>query len=1177
MTRHLIIPKRKKLYNMKNTKILIGKTQQQINTKEIDGQYISVDGEDFYQIRHYDQMRPFFMTIVSDSDHWLFISSNGGLTAGRRNPETALFPYTTDDKIHDATETTGSKTILLVSKEGNTYLWEPFSQRYQGVYAIQRNLYKNTLGNKIIFEEINETLGLKFQYGWYSSEAYGFVRKASLENVGEKSLEVDILDGIQNLLPYGVDKNLQNERSTLIDAYKKNELLPETGIGLFLLSSIPVDKAEPSESLKAATVWSTGLDKPRYLLCGLQVDHYRQGKPIHQEEDVRAERGAYFINSTLNLAKGENREWYLVAELNQGPSDVAALEKMLQESSDLPGRLEADIARGSENLARIVGSADGLQQTNNPEASYRHFSNVLFNLMRGGVFVHNYDLEKADLQRFIQNTNKLLYQDFKAFFDALPDRIAYPELLSRAAAEGQPQLQRLCSEYLPLTFSRRHGDPSRPWNRFSIEIKEEDGSQKLYYQGNWRDIFQNWEALALSYPGFIESMISKFVNASTMDGYNPYRITRDGIDWEVIEPDDPWSYIGYWGDHQIIYLAKLLELSRKHHPEALHGLLTRPLFSYANVPYRIRAYEELLKNPYDTVDFDDELEAVIQERVKMMGADGKLALDANGQVHLANLTEKLLVSVLAKFSNFIPEGGIWLNTQRPEWNDANNALVGHGVSMVTLYYIYRFQLFCQELFRQVEQPIELSVEVAELLQAITHAFDQHQNLLNGPISDKDKKSILDALGQAGSQYRQAIYSKGFSGEKKQIRPKELLHFFDLSLKYAGHSIRANKRPDQLYHAYNLLKVKSKDELSIGYLYEMLEGQVAVLSSGYLSASESAELLQALRKSSLYRKDQHSYILYPDRQLPRFKHKNNIPQEMAEGSALIQKLLADGDHRLVEKDVFGHYHFNGSFNNAQSVKKALLQLKADGYAQLVEKDEKLLLDAFEQIFDHQSFTGRSGTFFGYEGLGCIYWHMVSKLVLAAQENYEWAAEKGAKPEVVAQLAGHYYDIREGIGFNKTPEEYGAFPSDPYSHTPGNAGAQQPGMTGQVKEDILSRFGELGALVQDGRIHFNPSLLSREEFLQQPTAFRYFDIDGQAQQLELPAGSLGFTYCQAPIIYQLSEKSGVTLFYKNGTTQLLDSLEISAAESARIFGRTGEIVRIEVRLLPGLEKAPRLTGA
>jgi hypothetical protein len=76
------------------------------------------------------------------------------------------------------------------------------------------------------------------------------------------------------------------------------------------------------------------------------------------------------------------------------------------------------------------------------------------------------------------------------------------------------------------------------------------------YEGNWRDIFQNWEALAFSFPEFIESMIAKFVNASTMDGYNPYRITNLGIDWEVQDPDDPWSYIGYWGDHQIAYLLE---------------------------------------------------------------------------------------------------------------------------------------------------------------------------------------------------------------------------------------------------------------------------------------------------------------------------------------------------------------------------------------------------------------------------------------------------------------------------------------------------------------------------------------------------------------------------------------------------------------------------------------------
>ena len=110
------------------------------------------------------------------------------------------------------------------------------------------------------------------------------------------------------------------------------------------------------------------------------------------------------------------------------------------------------------------------------------------------------------------------------------------------------------------------------------------------YEGNWRDIFQNWEALAYSYPEFIEGMIGTFLNATTADGYNPYRVTRSGIDWEIPEPSNPWANIGYWSDHQIIYLAKadgsLREILSR---QAEGAVLARPMFSYANIPYRLKA------------------------------------------------------------------------------------------------------------------------------------------------------------------------------------------------------------------------------------------------------------------------------------------------------------------------------------------------------------------------------------------------------------------------------------------------------------------------------------------------------------------------------------------------------------------------------------------------------------
>ena len=89
-------------------------------------------------------------------------------------------------------------------------------------------------------------------------------------------------------------------------------------------------------------------------------------------------------------------------------------------------------------------------------------------------------------------------------------------------------------------------------------------------------------------------------------------------------------------------------------------------------------------------------------------------------------------------------------------------------------------------------------------------------------------------------------------------------------------------------------------------------------------------------------------------------------------------------------------------------------------------------------------------FGFEGLGCIYWHMVSKLLLAVQESFFHAVDDDADKSIQHRLGGLYYRVRHGIGFNKDPAQYGAFPTDPYSHTPKHAGAQQPGMTGQVRK-------------------------------------------------------------------------------------------------------------------------------
>jgi len=399
-----------------------------------------------------------------------------------------------------------------------------------------------------------------------------------------------------------------------------------------------------------------------------------------------------------------------------------------------------------------------------------------------------------------------------------------------------------------------------------------------------------------------------------------------------------------------------------------------------------------------------------------------------------------------------------------------------------------------------------------------------------------------------------------------VKADQLLDFLDQALQALDQTLGFNRRSDGLYHAYNLIKVEGQ-ALHLRRLYEMLEGQVAILSSGFLSVEESVRLLDALKASKLFREDQYSYILYPDHQLPSFLEKNIIPAGEVERSGLVKALLEDSNRQIVVKDVNGNCHFHSDFRNAALLKEALDGLP-EAYGSLVEQERDLLLEIYEKLFDHQSFTGRSGTFYGYEGLGSIYWHMVSKLLLAVCETYYTAADEGTAPGLLGQLAAHYYEIRAGIGLNKDPDVFGAFPTDPYSHTPANRGAQQPGMTGQVKEDIIARWGELGIMVRQGAIRFHPILLRKDEFLSEPCEFVFLDIHGEKITLDLEAGSLGFTYCQIPVVYHLSEESRMVLHHRDGTSVSLPGLALDQETSRHIFVRSGTWVRLEVWLTPAL---------
>ena len=213
-------------------------------------EFVSLDGESYICIRDVDKLSPFLMSIVSDSDHWLFVGSNSPFTAGRVDADHALFPYQTVDKLLRHAGTSGVLTILRVKRDDQWLLWEPWLDGHD--YRIRRHLYKHIYGTAVIFEEVNEDLGLSLRWSLTTCEPYGFVRECRLENLRNEPAEVRYLDGWHQLLPPGVSQDTFAQYSYLAEAYMRHERLPDSELALYTLNAGIYDRAEPRESLRAA-------------------------------------------------------------------------------------------------------------------------------------------------------------------------------------------------------------------------------------------------------------------------------------------------------------------------------------------------------------------------------------------------------------------------------------------------------------------------------------------------------------------------------------------------------------------------------------------------------------------------------------------------------------------------------------------------------------------------------------------------------------------------------------------------------------------------------------------------------------------------------------------------------------------------------------------------------------
>ena len=121
-----------------------------------------------------------------------------------------------------------------------------------------------------------------------------------------------------------------------------------------------------------------------------------------------------------------------------------------------------------------------------------------------------------------------------------------------------------------------------------------------------------------------------------------------------------------------------------------------------------------------------------------------------------------------------------------------------------------------------------------------------------------------------------------------------------------------------------------------------------------------------------------------------------------------------------------------------------------------------------------------------------------------------------------------------------------------------------MTGQVKEEVLTRFGELGLRIADGELRFDPGLLRAREFTSGPRPFRFLDVHGQWQELTVPVSGLAFTWCQVPVVYRLRGDGRLTLTVTrhDGSIEELPQASLPAYLSSELFRRSGHVRQISL---------------
>ena len=717
---------------------------------------------------------------------WAFYVNRGQAIAsfGVGSKDAPIMEFQAANKAYQTVPYTGFRTFIKVRGAVDGY-HEPFSPSIRPTPS--RRMFISA--SEIELEETSTLHGLQVNALYFTlpGESFaGLVRQVSVRNTTAQPIQLEMLDGLPSVIPFGLSDAMLKKIGRTVEAWMAVFNL-EAGVPFYRVQASVGDDAEVG-----------AVEEGHFYLAFSQGPH----EGAHRMSDLTTivDPSVVFGANTA-LSFPDRFLTYSLAELRMMPQITVC-----RTPCGFTGA-SAMLAPGEAlALYAIIGRVRQIDAING---------------MSGRLTQPAYIAAKrGEAQALIQGlTGPVEVRTGEPRFDAY----CRQTLLDNILRGGWPV--RL-SEHVYHLYGRKHGDLERDYNDFCVPAE-------FYSQGNasYRDVNQNRRCDVLLNPAVRDSEVLAFLGLIQADGYNPLVVngTRFTVPPDrqapvlrlVDRPDElrpvlarpftpgqllqavtdrgiglalaPAAFVeavvtqadlsfeaefgeGYWIDHWF-YNLDLLDAYLAVYPDCKDSLLfsvTVPYFqSSAFVQPRDRKsvlVEQGKVRQYGAVVEDAQAAQLIASRptarTLMRTALGQ------GEVFQTTVFSKLLGLALIKFATLDPLGmGIEMEAGKPGWCDALNGLPGlFGSSMSETYELQRLLDFLlAALAEKGSGTVEHPVEMADLLRQVVAQLTAYEAV---PDGERDSR-YWDAVASAREAYR-ARTRLGFDGRTETFDLSELV-------------------------------------------------------------------------------------------------------------------------------------------------------------------------------------------------------------------------------------------------------------------------------------------------------------------------------------------------------------------------------------------------------------------